>query len=53
MLVYPMLPVMQTSSRRCKSTEETGTEIQTLQKYRGNGNGKVDKLPVLLPFLQI
>lgn len=27
--------------------------IRTLQKYRGNGNGKVDKLPVLLPFLQI
>ena len=26
MLVYPMLPVMQTSSRRRKSTEETGTE---------------------------
>ncbi len=40
MLVYPMLPV------------RAGL-IRTLQKYRGNGNGKVDKLPVLLPFLQI
>lgn len=26
MLVYPMPPVVQASSGRCKSTEETGTE---------------------------